>query len=90
MDKFWNWRGWTAVNSICQILIVVLAFIAIIITLKQIGNRKAMLKSFYYSSFKNRNQNWLQFKKATVFGCFFVWRLGANKIGYFRNFLLQK
>jgi len=39
-NDFCLWVGWTAVSSICQILIALLAFVAIIITISQIGNYK--------------------------------------------------
>lgn len=40
MSTFLHWEGWTAVNGICQILISLFAFIAICITVCQIGNRR--------------------------------------------------
>lgn len=39
MNSFWKWEGWTAVSSICQILIMLFAFIAIMITIKQISGK---------------------------------------------------
>lgn len=37
---FFQWDGWTAISSICQVLITLAAFWAVLITLRQIGNRK--------------------------------------------------
>lgn len=40
MAVFFQWEGWTAISSICQVLIALFAFLAILITITQIGNRK--------------------------------------------------
>lgn len=40
MEVIINWKGWTAINSICQIFLVLFAFLAICLTISQIGNRK--------------------------------------------------
>lgn len=42
VEDFFKWEGWTAISSICQVLIALFAFVAICITLCQIGNRKKM------------------------------------------------
>lgn len=40
VDQFLKWEGWTAVNSLSQMFIALLALVAICITLNQVGNRK--------------------------------------------------
>lgn len=39
MSNFLQWEGWTAVSSICQILIALFALIAICITINQISGK---------------------------------------------------
>lgn len=64
INKIINWGGWNAISSISQVFLAIFAFIAICLTISQIGNRKTIKIDFSLrKEFYNGNKIYNDSKK---------------------------